>query len=33
MRLEDKINQITMHADADYHDLRKRVRDLESKAS
>jgi len=33
MRLEDKIEQITMHADADYHDLRRRMRNLESKAS
>ena len=31
MRLEDKIDHITAHSEADYHDLRKRMRDLESK--
>jgi tetrahydromethanopterin S-methyltransferase subunit G len=33
IRLEDKIDRITVHSDAEYHDLRRRMRDLESKAS
>jgi tetrahydromethanopterin S-methyltransferase subunit G len=33
MTLEDKIDRSTLHSEADYHDLRKRMRDLESKAS
>ena len=31
IRLEDKIDHITAHSEADYHDLRKRMRKLESK--
>ena len=33
MKLEDKIDRSTLHAEADYHDLLKRIRQLESKAS
>ncbi|HWN98576.1 MAG TPA: hypothetical protein VNS63_04835 [Blastocatellia bacterium] len=33
MVLEDKIDRSALHSEADYHDLRKRIRDLESKAS
>jgi phage shock protein A len=31
IRLEDKIDHITTHSEADYHDLRKPMRKLESK--
>ena len=33
MTLEDKIDRSTLHSEADYHDLRRRMRNLESKAS
>jgi hypothetical protein len=32
-RLEDKIDRSSSHGDTDYHDLRRRMRDLESKVS
>lgn len=32
-RLEDKIDRGSLHSDAEYHDLRRRMRDLESKVS
>ncbi|MEK6299086.1 MAG: hypothetical protein AABO41_00060 [Acidobacteriota bacterium] len=33
IKLEDKIDQISLHSEAEYHDLRTRMRNLESKAS